>query len=274
MSGTSDDRTKPRDLTFEDLWEAWSADPVWHDDLWEKSKYAIFTTIMLLTPGLPPPRHVFLQKGEWERDESVAVDLDGKIKRAEAAKEKGNKMYRDKEVASALGLYMLAWIELLPWHAAAFSPSDPIRTKFIKCETAILGNLTATLITMGKAGLTVDRRARAEVESMAYICAWCVLEDKECAAASTVRNACHRILFKPIAASEGPSLHDAERAELFKYYREQAAALEGVPKDVMFKDVEDWRKITPPPERIQQMWGSFSWMPQLRIGPYKCGYSS
>ncbi|WVQ81019.1 hypothetical protein IAT38_003126 [Cryptococcus sp. DSM 104549] len=311
MPRTSDDRTQPRDLTDEELWEAWSIDPDWHDDLWKKfvfpyiistvrtllsprltpplrysyalvspakgfqqlvmrkTKYAVFSTIMQAIPDAPHVYSLFRQKGEWERVKKSVVDMHKIIGVAETKKEKGNKEYRSRDVENALIYYTMAWLELLPWHAAAFSPADPMRTRFSKCETAILVNLSAVLVAMAKAGNHRGFKGRDEMEIMAYMCAWCALEDREQATASTVRNACHRLQDTINTMFKDCTTFLDKRAEMIQYHKKQAEALEGVPMDVMYRDVEERRKITPPPEWVYHLFGSWQWMAQLRVGPHK-----
>ncbi|WVQ79566.1 hypothetical protein IAT38_001665 [Cryptococcus sp. DSM 104549] len=289
-SGTTDDRSKTRPLTHEELWEAWSLEPVWFEELHngrDNTKIPTTHPPLRYSYSLIPPSDAydqqtirtakymayelvdrlgaeddsgsaFQRKWAQRQKESSAVDLEKKIDEAEKIKEDANKICRSGDFATALVKYTAAWGSLIPWHAAALAPGDPNREKLGKFETSTLANMAAVFIIMAKAGDDYDPEKRFECEDMAYKCVWAAIVDREFATAATVRNACRRA-YDLIGKQRGPRGNDAALAAMRKYYQAQATALANAPKDAMYKDLQPELKIAPPPETVQRVFGPKKW---------------
>ncbi|WVQ85020.1 hypothetical protein IAT38_007184 [Cryptococcus sp. DSM 104549] len=160
--------------------------------------------------------------------------------------------------------YTGAWGILMPWHSAAFPPDDPVRAKLGKFESSTFANLAAVYLTMSRRASS-GTEERHQCEDIAFKCVWASLADREYATANTVRNACRRAreLVDKQRGPFGPGREDGI-LKMWEYYDARADALEGLPKDMMFNDVDEERKIAPPPANVQHLFGPRQWQKQFR----------
>ncbi|ODO09607.1 hypothetical protein I350_03215 [Cryptococcus amylolentus CBS 6273] len=291
---TLEERKKPRDLTPFELWAAWDEMPEEHREDLNETKMPLYHPQTRLTHSLTTPAqrtalhflrqakfHVFrtvmsTAAGDSEFDAIVKMikdkpvdqpSLEHKLAEAEMKKAQANKLYRKKEFPNAFAEYFFAWSVVLPYHTDALPAGDPLRIRLGKFESALWCNLAATFIAVSKDPL--EEEAKEGFRDLACKCAWASFAEREYATVNSVKHACLRArdTFFDQSSQSGPSFvmtgqqPDASApGTITNFFSRQAEKLEGLPKDMLFADVEASRKVKLPDAEVWDKYGPQMWL--------------
>ncbi|WVQ81258.1 hypothetical protein IAT38_003381 [Cryptococcus sp. DSM 104549] len=169
-------------------------------------------------------------------------------------------LYRSGEFGKATSGYLYAWRYLLPYHATGLSPDDPLRAQLGNFESTVWANVSASFLALSK--LKRNNYFHDMWTVNAFVSAWAAWDLREYASVSIVRNACLRAHSSQTEAFRDPAYFKAFESML-KYWKAQADALADVPKNTLFKDLPEEKRLPVPPKKVTSQVGPRMWRDRL-----------
>ncbi|WVQ85537.1 hypothetical protein IAT38_007703 [Cryptococcus sp. DSM 104549] len=205
-----------------------------------------------------------LDRADARRD-AVLDMLPEKLLAATESLEKGNR-YLEEDGGRTRDLAIPNWVkaccELRPFYPEALALDDHNRGKlgllYILHFYATLWLGLASAANWEDAPKSQSKK-QVRQRIAAYRCAWVSWANREYASADLVRSACLLAGGMLLAVYRGKEFNNSNRKELWAYFDKQSKALEDVPKDKLFKDLEPELKIPLPGRDALDAFGPAEW---------------
>ncbi|WVQ79143.1 hypothetical protein IAT38_001238 [Cryptococcus sp. DSM 104549] len=183
--------------------------------------------------------------------------LEEMMARAEKEKNAANRLYLGGKYQQAVGWYYRAWGNVLPFYPEAFPRGDPRRQKLGCLVAIIFANISAASVTLATSTKPAPHPRLLKVyRQQAFKCAWIALEQR--------LRAAEYVGYLHCDDPTGESAEFEIAAQTFSAYcKKQAAALVGVPKDTLYKDIEAERVVPRPEPAVVLLVGPQAWTEDL-----------